>query len=56
MAEFDEFRDEEHYFVGHHSDVVIFELNSLQNQLKGNFISSFFLPKDLFSCIPRLFY
>ncbi|XP_004250289.1 microtubule-associated protein 70-5 [Solanum lycopersicum] len=34
MAEFDEFRDEEHYFVGHHSDVVIFELNSLQNQLK----------------------
>ncbi|XP_015057831.1 microtubule-associated protein 70-5-like [Solanum pennellii] len=34
MAGFDEFRDEEHYFVGHHSDVVIFELNSLQNQLK----------------------
>ncbi|XP_060186458.1 microtubule-associated protein 70-5-like [Lycium barbarum] len=34
MAGFDEFGDEEHYFLGHHTDAVIFELNSLQNQLK----------------------
>ncbi|MCD7451710.1 hypothetical protein HAX54_013093 [Datura stramonium] len=35
MAGFDhEFGDEQHYFLGHHSDAVIFELNSLQNQLK----------------------
>ncbi|KAJ8526212.1 hypothetical protein K7X08_028689 [Anisodus acutangulus] len=34
MVGFDVFGDEEHYFPGHHTDAVIFELNSLQNQLK----------------------
>ncbi|CAN4114626.1 unnamed protein product [Withania somnifera] len=35
MAGFDEFGEENHYFLDHHStDAVIFELNSLQNQLK----------------------
>lgn len=41
MAGFDEFGDEEYYFLGNHTDAFIFELNSLQNQLKGNLISSF---------------
>ncbi|XP_055827582.1 microtubule-associated protein 70-5-like isoform X2 [Solanum dulcamara] len=34
MAGFEEFGDEENYFVGHHTDAVIFELNSLHNQIK----------------------
>ncbi|KAK4369684.1 hypothetical protein RND71_009159 [Anisodus tanguticus] len=34
MVGFDVFGGEEHYFPGHHTDAVIFELNSLQNQLK----------------------
>ncbi|PHT99524.1 hypothetical protein BC332_29312 [Capsicum chinense] len=34
MAGFDEFGDEEYYFLGNHTDAFIFELNSLQNQLK----------------------
>ncbi|PHT30905.1 hypothetical protein CQW23_27242 [Capsicum baccatum] len=34
MAGFDEFGDEEYYFLDNHTDAFIFELNSLQNQLK----------------------
>lgn len=57
MAGFEEFGDEENYFVGHHTDAVIFELNSLQNQLKGNFISSFLAyTQNSFLCTPRLFH
>lgn len=34
MAGFDEFGDEQHYFDGHHTDPVVFELNNLHNQIK----------------------